>query len=179
MTALEKSLYNWEMNYIEFRDYFTDYLSDYCKEYNLETIDGCCECIVNDILTIIKDEIDKNIKLNKEISLEEISEQIPYESIIEDVFYEYHSYVTLLVGYKKCMEYLMENDISLRETLKLVKEHGYNIEKLDVEKLANILYRHKQNEKLEKFKEDIIDIIKIFCKYYIIHIYEYKMNSYK
>jgi hypothetical protein len=174
VAEVKNSLYNYTFSYKDLRDDFSYILSDYCKKYVVDSIDGCCDCIVSDILITLKEEIDKILSHNKGISLKDISRQINYEAIIEDILNDYNTDVPQLVGYKVCLDYLIEHDISLRKSLELAKELGYNIDELDVEKLANILYRYNQENNFEEFKDDVMAIMKIYCEYYTTHVYKVK-----
>jgi hypothetical protein len=172
MIEIENKLNQNTLNYNEFKDYFYYMLDDITKWYKVEHINYYCTRIIDDIINAIEKELDERLSNNKDILLEDLSKEIDYDSIIENILYDYNTSVNQLVGYKDCMNYLIENDVSLSNSLKLAKKYGYDIDKLDSEKLANILYSENQNKRFIEGKQNIMDIVKIFCKYYINNIYK-------
>lgn len=77
----------------------------------------------------------------------EIEEWIKDESDIVDKLQDRVSEQDIIY-YSKAMEYLAENDASLRESLELAQDCGYEAKALNSELLATILYQQKLSEKI-------------------------------
>jgi len=67
-----------------------------------------------------------------------------------------------IIYYSRAIEYLSENDPSLRESLELASELGYSPEDLDSEKLATILNERNTLDALRDVKDEIEAIIDEF-----------------
>ena len=59
------------------------------------------------------------------------------------------------IYYRVAMEYLMDNDISLSDSLALASDIGYETKELGSELLATILMQNIEQEKLYKAKDDL------------------------
>lgn len=60
-----------------------------------------------------------------------------------------------VIYYATAMEYLSENDSSLKESLELAHDMGYTAENINSELLASLLKTKNCNEEWEDMREDI------------------------
>lgn len=65
---------------------------------------------------------------------------------------------TEVIYYSRAMEYLSENDASLKESLSIAKEYGYEVENLSSEVLASILQQENMRNKLSELTKEIEEI---------------------
>jgi len=61
-----------------------------------------------------------------------------------------YCYEQEIIYYNNAVKYLSENDPSLRESLSLAYEQGYNIENLHSELLATLLYQQELLTSIEE-----------------------------
>ena len=61
-----------------------------------------------------------------------------------------HCYEQGIIYYHKAMEYLMENDASLRDSLELASEMGLEVDNLSSETLATLLYQQSLLNSIEE-----------------------------
>jgi len=66
------------------------------------------------------------------------------------------------------MEYLMDNDISLSESLALASDIGYETKELGSELLATILMQNIEQEKLYKAKDDLEELFNEYLELFKI-----------
>jgi intracellular sulfur oxidation DsrE/DsrF family protein len=64
-----------------------------------------------------------------------------------------------IIYYSKAMEYLRENDNSLRESLEIASEYGFELENINSETLASLHASHKAREDFWSIEEDINNIL--------------------
>jgi len=89
-------------------------------------------------------------------------DQITIENLeqVKDSLIEYADNNSFIY-YQNAIEYLAKNDPSLRNSMELAREFGYNLENIDSVKLADL---HSCNDELEKINnfdfQDVINIIK-------------------
>lgn len=60
-----------------------------------------------------------------------------------------------IIYYSRAIEYLQENDPSLRESLGLASEMGYSLDDLSSEVLASLLASQKVREEFEELESEI------------------------
>ena len=53
-----------------------------------------------------------------------------------------------IIGYSRAIEYLSNNDPSLRESMELAQDMGFDMQNLSSETLANLHYQNALNEEL-------------------------------
>lgn len=63
-----------------------------------------------------------------------------------------------IIYYSKAIEYLKENDASLKDSLALAIEYGYSLDNLSSETLATLLYQSILNEELSDIRDEIEEI---------------------
>lgn len=64
-----------------------------------------------------------------------------------------------IIYYHNAMEYLMEHDSSLRESLDLASEMGFKIEDITSEKLASLLASQNARVDFQEFEDEINEVI--------------------
>ena len=62
-----------------------------------------------------------------------------------------------VIYYSKAMEYLMENDTSLSESMEIAAEMGYTTENINSELLASLLKSHNVRNEFNELREEIDD----------------------
>jgi hypothetical protein len=60
-----------------------------------------------------------------------------------------------IIYYSKALEYLRENDPSLKESLSIASEHCFSLDNLNSEVLATLLYQQELNDELDSYYEEI------------------------
>ena len=60
-----------------------------------------------------------------------------------------------VIYYVTAMDYLREHDASLRDSLSLVSEYGFEIENINSEVLATVLMQAKSREELENYRDEL------------------------
>ena len=78
------------------------------------------------------------VSLNNELEFEDYDQAIEY------------CYQQEIIYYSKAMDYLIENDPSLRESMAIANEYGSDIERINSEYLATI---HYQDALINSIKE--------------------------
>ena len=90
------------------------------------------------------------------INLEDINFSDPYNSIYEMID-ENDGFDQEVIYYASAMEYLMENDNSLRESLEIAHELGYTADKINSELLASLLKSQNERENFTELESEIND----------------------
>jgi Asp-tRNA(Asn)/Glu-tRNA(Gln) amidotransferase C subunit len=75
-----------------------------------------------------------------------------YESIDEK-----NGFDVEIIYYRDAMEYLMERDTSLRESLEIAHEYGYTTDNLNSELLASLLASRECREEFMSYEDDITE----------------------
>jgi hypothetical protein len=75
-----------------------------------------------------------------------------YESIDEK-----NGFDVEIIYYRDAMEYLMERDTSLRESLEIAHEFGYTTDNLNSELLASLLASRECREEFMSYEDDITE----------------------
>lgn len=99
--------------------------------------------------------------------LEEIDVQPSEDELLElETFDELRDYLRdndffniEIIYYSNAMEYLKENDPSLKESFRIVSEYGYEIENLSSEVLASILASENTQNEFEDLEDEITEIL--------------------
>lgn len=118
------------------------------------------------------------------VNIEDINIDDAYNSIQEEIFYN-NGFDVEIIYYSKAIEYLSKNDPSLRESLEIAQEYGFQLENLNSETLASLLASQNAREKFccleseietffEELKEEIEErtqmIIDTFNERYFMEI---------
>ena len=90
------------------------------------------------------------------INLEDINFSDAYNSIY-DMISDNNGFDIEVIYYASAMEYLMENDNSLRESLEIAHELGYTADKINSELLASLLKSQNERENFAKLESEIND----------------------
>ena len=89
---------------------------------------------IENFLTSLENEID----IHNCIDIDNIDMGNAYESIYEMID-ENNGFDIEIIYYNRAMEFLLNNDSSLRESLEIASELGYNVSDLNSEILASLL----------------------------------------
>lgn len=77
----------------------------------------------------------------------------------EEFLQENNYFDVEIIYYYNAIEYLKENDPSLKYSLGIAFDHGFKAENLNSELLASLLASQKIREEFEEIKNDIKEII--------------------
>lgn len=91
-------------------------------------------------------------------------DELDYEVInnaydLEQFLEEKGAFNIEIIYYSKAMEYLIENDISLRDSLEIASEYGYDLENLNSETLASLHASHTARNYFWRIEKDINNIL--------------------
>ena len=75
-----------------------------------------------------------------------------YESIDEN-----NGFDVEIIYYRNAMEYLMERDTSLRESLDIAHEYGYTADNINSELLASLLASRECREEFMSYEDEITE----------------------
>ena len=90
------------------------------------------------------------------INLEDIDYSNAFNSI-EEMISDNNGFDMEVIYYASAMEYLMENDNSLRESLEIAHELGYTADKINSELLASLLKSQNERENFTELESEIND----------------------
>ena len=90
------------------------------------------------------------------INLEDIDYSNAFNSI-EEMISDNNGFDMEVIYYASAMEYLMENDNSLRESLEIAHELGYTADKINSETLASLLKSQNERENFTELESEIND----------------------
>ena len=69
-----------------------------------------------------------------------------------------------IIHYGTSIEYLMNNDNSLRESLEIAIKYGYNLNNLNSKVLASLLATEKKREEFEELETELTDLFEQIAK---------------
>ena len=105
-------------------------------------------------------ELDKQIELNDNIinyiDIDAIDENDAFSSIYEMID-ENDGFNCEVIYYSNAIKYLQENDSSLRESLEIASELGYEVKNLNSEILASLLKSQNVRDEFLEFRDKIND----------------------
>ena len=105
-------------------------------------------------------ELDKQIDLNDNIinyvDIDAIDENDAFNSIYE-MIEENDGFDIEVIYYSNAIKYLQENDPSLRESLEIAAEYGYDIKNINSELLASLLKSQNVRDEFLYFRDEIND----------------------
>lgn len=102
-------------------------------------------------------EID-NLEIMDYIDIDNIEMDSPFDSIYEMIA-DNNGFDIDIIYYSNAIEYLSKNDSSLKESLNLAYELGYEIDNINSELLASILATDKVREDFCEYKHEIDEFI--------------------
>ena len=105
-------------------------------------------------------ELDKRIDINDNlinyVDIEAIDENDAFTSIYE-MIEENYGFNCEVIYYSNAIRYLQENDPSLRESLEIAAEYGYEVKNLNSEVLASLLKSQNVRDEFLEFRDEIND----------------------
>ena len=111
---------------------------------NLEKIEG--------FLRSLKTEVE----IMDYIQIEDIDYSDAFNSIC-DMISDNNGFDIEIIYYASAINYLKENDPSLRESLQIASEYGFSLDKLNSETLASLLASQNAREEFYTLQDDIND----------------------
>lgn len=90
------------------------------------------------------------------VNIEDINKENAFESIQEQLE-ENNGFDIEIIYYSKAIEYLAENDNSLRESLSIASDMGFDIKNLSSEILASLLATQNAREEFYELESEIND----------------------
>ena len=88
------------------------------------------------------------------VDIEQIDLDNPFQSIVEQVE-DQNGFDVEIIYYATAMEYLTENDTSLRESLEIASDLGYETKNLNSELLASLLASQLERDNFYALQEEI------------------------
>ena len=79
---------------------------------------------------------------------------------LQDELQEQGAFDVEIIYYYKAMEYLMENDTGLNESMRIADEHGYEVKSLNSELLASLLASENAREEFYELRDKIEEFLK-------------------
>lgn len=99
-------------------------------------------------------ELDTEIDVICHVDIVNIDLDNPYSSIC-DMLEDSQAFDVEIIYYSRAMEYLMENDNSLQESLSIADEYGFSAGSLNSEILASLLASRNSRDDFAKLESDI------------------------
>lgn len=99
-----------------------------------------------------------NLDLSDYISLDDIDEYTDFDSLTS-LIDDKNGFDVDIIYYSNAIGYLSNNDNSLRESLELASEYGYELKDLSSEVLASLLASQNCREEWCGYKSEIDDFI--------------------
>ena len=90
------------------------------------------------------------------IQVEDIDYSDAFNSIC-DMISDNNGFDIEIIYYASAINYLKENDPSLRESLQIASEYGFSLDKLNSETLASLLASQNAREEFYELQDDIND----------------------
>ena len=90
------------------------------------------------------------------INIEDIDHTDAFNSIC-DMISDNNGFDIEIIYYASAINYLKENDPSLRESLQIASEYGFSLDKLNSETLASLLASQNAREEFYELQDDIND----------------------
>ena len=105
-------------------------------------------------------ELDKRIDINDNlinyVDIDAIDNDDAFTSIYE-MIEENYGFNIEIIYYSNAIKYLQENDPSLRESLEIAAEYGYEVKNLNSEVLASLLKSQNVRDEFLEFRDEIND----------------------
>lgn len=111
-----------------------------------------------DFLSGLKTEVD----IINYVQLDEIDIENAYESILEKLD-ENNGFDIEIIYYSNAIAYLKENDPSLRESLEIASEYGFELKNLNSEVLASLLASQNAREEFYELQSEIDEFFQDLC----------------
>jgi len=78
---------------------------------------------------------------------------------IRDILDDNNAFQVEIIYYSNAIKYLQENDPSLRESLGIAQEFGYEVKNLNSETLASLLASENTRIEFEELESEVSDLI--------------------
>jgi hypothetical protein len=110
-----------------------------------------------DFLTEIEN--DTKIEILNNINLKDIDLENAFDSISEAIE-ENNGFDIEIIYYSDAMEYLTRNDNSLRESIEIAIDYGYELKNINSELLASLLASQNSREQFNNYENEINELFK-------------------
>lgn len=102
--------------------------------------------------------LDTEVDIIDYISIDTIDEETTFEDIAEEV--QYNGGLDFeVIYYYNAIEYLMKNDPSLKDSLEIANDLGYEVTNLNSEILASLLKTQNEQEKFYSLEDEINEFL--------------------
>jgi hypothetical protein len=78
---------------------------------------------------------------------------------VRDLLEDNNAFNVEIIYYSKAMNYLMENDASLKDSFRIAREYGYELKDLNSETLASLLASENARNEFYQLENEIINIL--------------------
>ena len=95
-----------------------------------------------------------DIELMDYFQEDELQDILNFDEVVE-ILEEHSAFDVEIIYYYKAMEYLMENDTGLNESMRIADEHGYEVKSLNSELLASLLASENAREEFYELRDKI------------------------
>ena len=102
-------------------------------------------------------ENDTKIEILSNIELNDIDIENPFDSIYTAID-ENNGFDIEIIYYSNAMEYLTRNDNSLRESIEIALDYGYELKNINSELLASILASQNSREQFNQYEKEINEL---------------------
>ena len=99
-------------------------------------------------------ENDTKIEILSNIELNDIDLENPFDSIYEAIN-DNNGFDIEIIYYSNAMEYLTRNDNSLRESIEIALDFGYELKNINSELLASLLASQNSREQFYNYENEI------------------------
>lgn len=99
-------------------------------------------------------ENDTKIEILSNIELNDIDLENPFDSIYESIN-ENNGFDIEIIYYSYAMEYLTRNDNSLRESIEIAIDYGYELKNINSELLASLLASQNSRYEFNNYENEI------------------------
>lgn len=105
----------------------------------------------------------KNIDIPYFVNVENIDIENAFESI-EEILSENNAFDVEIIYYSVAIDYLKENDPSLRESLNIAIDYGFELSGLSSEVLASLLASQNAREEWGELQSEIDEFFEDLCE---------------
>lgn len=102
-------------------------------------------------------ENDTKIEILSNIELNDIDIENPFDSIYTAID-ENNGFYIEIIYYSNAMEYLTRNDNSLRESIEIALDYGYELKNINSELLASLLASQNSREQFNQYENEINEL---------------------
>jgi len=108
---------------------------------------------------LIEIENDTKIEILSYINLQDIDFENAFDSINEAIENN-NGFNIEIIYYSNAMEYLTRNDNSLRESIEIALNYGYELKNINSELLASLLASQNSREQFNNYENEINELFK-------------------